>query len=224
MNGNMTWNCEQVEERLSEYLDRLLSPAEREGFEAHASACVVCKPLVARVSGIVAEMHAIEPLEAPPRLVRSILEHTSGVREEKKGVRAWLGWLRPVMQPRFAMGVVTLALTLAVLTPVLDIRWSKLGWADLNPVNIYNAVDRKANLVYARSVKFVNGLRVVYEIQSRLQPAVESQPAPEQPKPGKNTTEQQQQEPGEKHNRVVEQNPTLNVLASAFVGLPGRSY
>ncbi|MGB9466199.1 MAG: hypothetical protein WBR10_13905, partial [Candidatus Acidiferrum sp.] len=40
--------------------------------------------------------------------------------------------------------------------------------ADLSPVNVYRNADRQAHLVYARSTKFVSDLRVVYEIQSRL--------------------------------------------------------
>jgi len=54
----------------------------------------------------------------------------------------------------------------------------------LSPANIFRTANRQVHLTYARSAKFVNDLRVVYEIQSRLQPGPEpspnSAPAPEQ--------------------------------------------
>ena len=90
----MTWTCEQIEERLSDYVDRLLSPEERSGFVTHVDACARCRPLVARVAGLVAEMHRLEPLEAPVGLVERILVQTSlAAREEKKPLRDWRSWL-----------------------------------------------------------------------------------------------------------------------------------
>src|SRR5574337_139351 len=164
------WTCERVEASLSDYLDRLLEPGERHGFDAHLAGCLRCAPLVKRVSGVVAELHRLEPLEAPPGLFYNILDQTLGPRAEKKGWRAWLSWARPVWQPRFAYGALTLALTLAVLTQALGIELRKPKLADLKPVNLYRAADRRAHLIYARGAKFFTDLRVVYEIQSRLRP------------------------------------------------------
>jgi hypothetical protein len=41
--------------------------------------------------------------------------------------------------------------------------------ADLNPVNIYRSINRQAQLTYASGMRFVNDLRLVYEIRSRLE-------------------------------------------------------
>ena len=176
----MTWTCEQIESRLSEYLDHLLGAAERHEFEAHAAGCARCTELVGRVGKLVGEMHHFEPLEVPPRLVNNILEQTLGKRAEKKGWRAWLGWLRLIAQPRFAYGAVTVFVTTIVLSQALGFQISKVTKADLTPANIYRAADRRAHLVYARSSKFFSDLRVVYEIQSRMRPEAEPQAAPEQ--------------------------------------------
>lgn len=180
------WSCEQVEGRLSDYLDRLLEAGERIGFEAHVAACARCAPLVERVADVVAGMHRLEPLEAPPQLQYKILDQTLGPRAAKKGLRAWLGWLRPVMQPRFAYGAAMAVVTLAVVVQALGIQWRRPTLAHLSPVNIYRAADRGAHLIYARGARFVTDLRVVYEIQSLLRPDAEPQAAPEsQPSPGK---------------------------------------
>src|SRR2546426_9569737 len=100
----MTWNCEQVEGSLSDYVDRLLGAAEHSGFEAHVAGCARCAPLVKSVSGFVAGLHHLEALPTPPRLIYNILDRTLGPRAAKQGIWSWLLWLRPGWQPRVAYG------------------------------------------------------------------------------------------------------------------------
>jgi len=185
----MNWNCEEVEARLSEYLDGELSAADQAGCAAHISGCDRCRELVASVRGLVGAMHAIEPVEIPLRLVPAILERTLGPKKEAHGWRAWFGWLRPVWHPRFAYGALTIILTVTVLSQALGIQWRKPTLADLNPVNMYRAVDREAHLAYARAAKYFGDLRVVYEIESKLrsvEPEQQQKPPAAQPNsPGK---------------------------------------
>ena len=220
------WNCEETESRLSDYLDHLLGGEELRAFEAHAAGCAHCAPFVKSVAGLVTGLHHLEPLEAPPRLAADILDGTLGAREKKLGVRAWLAWLRPVWQPRFAYGALSLALTLGVLLPALGVQWRKPTLAELNPVNMYRAMDRRAHLVYARGSKFVSDLRVVYEIQSRLRPEPEPQPAPEQ-KPATGNPPGQSNGPDTKSprelNRAKERGGDFSVLACALASAPVRS-
>ena len=221
--NTQTWNCEQIEGHLSDYVDRLLGADERSGFEAHVAGCARCAPRVARVAGLVTAMHRFEPLEAPPRLVANILEQTLGPRAEKRGWRAWLGWLRPVWQPRFAYGALSVAITVVVLFEALGIRPTL---ADLHPANIYRAADRRAHLIYARGSKFITDLRVVYEIQSRLRPEAEPQAAPEEKSsPGQSPGQSNGPQPKSPRelNRANEKNRALAVLACALNSTPGRS-
>jgi anti-sigma factor RsiW len=177
----MNWNCQEVEARLSEYLDGELSAADEAGCAAHIAGCERCRELVASVRGLVGAMHAIEPVEIPLRLVPAILERTLGPKTESRGWRAWFGWLRPVWQPRFAYGALTVMLTVMVLSQALGIQWRRPTIADLNPVSLYHSVSRQAHLVYARGAKYLGDLRVVYEIESRLrsvEPEQQQQKAP----------------------------------------------
>ncbi len=217
----MAWTCEQIEEHLSDYVDRLLAGGERSGFEAHVAACPRCARLAERVGQVVNHMHRLEPIEAPPRLVPQILDGTLGPRAQKEGWRTWLGWLRPVWQPQFAYGAVSLFITIVVLSQALGIQWRRPTLADLSPANVYRAANRRAHLIYARGSKFVTDLRVVYEIQSRLRPEAEPQPAPE-PKPGPGQSEGQPAKSPRQLNRA-KQRGEITMLACALDAVPARS-
>jgi anti-sigma factor RsiW len=164
----MTWTCEQTEARLSDYLDGLLRPAELAEFTAHVPLCARCAPLVASVSDLLAGLHGMEQIAEPPRLVYSILDKTLGPRESLTGWRGILGWVRGVASIRLAYGALSVAATLIILVTATGFSWRHPKVADLRPAAIYRNADSTAHRAYARSVKFVNDLRVVNEIQSRL--------------------------------------------------------
>jgi anti-sigma factor RsiW len=160
-----TLTCEQIEARLSDYLDGLLAPAERAAFDAHVPTCERCAPLLASVSHLLTNLHSLEELEPPPRLVYSILDKTLGPRDALTGWRAALAWIRGLASPKFAYGAVAFAATYLVLSTGFSFRKPRL--TDLAPATVYRNADRQAHLAYARSTKFVSDLRVVYEIQAR---------------------------------------------------------
>jgi len=164
----MTWTCEQTEARLSDYLDGVLNPAELAEFSAHVPSCARCAPLLASVSDLLTGLHAMEQIAEPPRLVYSILDKTLGPRESTTGWRAMLGWVRAAASIRFAYGALSVAATLIIVVTASGFNWRHPKLADLRPAKIYRNADSKAHLAYASSVKFVNDLRVVNEIQSRL--------------------------------------------------------
>ncbi|HUJ32148.1 MAG TPA: zf-HC2 domain-containing protein [Candidatus Acidoferrum sp.] len=170
----MDWNCTYTEERLSDYLEGALTAEESAAFSAHARVCANCGPLVARVSSLVNQMHRLEPMEQPEHLVSKILDATLGPQPSKEGWRRWFTWAPAMLQPRFAMGIATVAACCVIVVQAGGITPGKLRRANLNPADMFRSANRQAHLTYARGVKFVNDLRVVYEIQSRLEPA----PAP----------------------------------------------
>jgi len=180
----MDWNCKISDERLSEYLDGKLSPADASAFAVHTAGCADCAQLVARVGALVGQMRQVAEIEEPPQLIRNILDATIGPRVQKEGWKKWFSWVPVLWQPRFAMGIITVAASLTIVIHSTGITPGKIKRADLSPANIFRSANRQVHLTYARSAKFVNDLRVVYEIQSRLQPGPEpspnSAPAPEQ--------------------------------------------
>jgi hypothetical protein len=176
----MSWSCLQVEERLSDHLDGALTAAEEREFNEHAAGCANCAPLLAQVKFTVGRVHTLEAVEAPAKLVSNILAQTLGPRKTKRNLLAWI----PVLwQPRFAMGTATVLATLMILFQATAGLKPNSSLAALSPSNIYVQVNLRAHRAFARSVKFINDLRVVYEIQSRLQPATTAPPPAQETAP-----------------------------------------
>ena len=165
----MTWTCEQTELRLSDYLDGLLPAAERHEFDAHVNTCARCTPLVSSVTHALSSLHSLPQIEPSARLVYEILDKTLGPRETATGWAAILAWFRGISGQRLAYGGVSCCAMFLMVATFTGFSWSKPRIADLSPVSVYRGANRQGHLVYARGTKFVSDLRVVYEIQSRLQ-------------------------------------------------------
>jgi anti-sigma factor RsiW len=183
INSSMPWTCEQTEAHLSDYIDGLLQPAERLAFEAHVPACPNCAPLLANVSHLLGDLHSLDEVEPPPRLIYAILDKTLGPRDTVTGWRAALAWLGSLANPRVGYGFASVAATFLILVSTSGFNWRKPKLADLKPSSVYRHADRQVHLVYARGTKFVSDLRVVYEIQSRLNQDEQLSPSREQNNP-----------------------------------------
>lgn len=199
----MNWNCTYTDERLGEYVDGLLTPDEAKALTAHAGECARCGEMVRSVSALVTRMRALDPVAEPPRLVRKILDATAGPRSAEKGWRRLFAWAPPAW-PRFAMGAVTVAATFLIVFNTAGLAPKRMRKANLNPVNALRSANRQAHLVYARSAKFVNDLKVVYEIQSKLQPEPAPQALPEQEpeRPTRNPQEKSQTGPNRGRSQI----------------------
>lgn len=172
----MDWNCTFTEERLSDYLEGKLSPAEAAAFSAHTASCANCAETVVLVSGVVNRMQKMQMVEEPPQLIARILDTTLGPRTQKESWLRWFGWISVVWQPRFAMGLAAAVASVVIVSYAAGLTPAKLKKADLSPASVFRSANRQAHLTYARGAKFVNDLRVVYEIQSKLQPEPEPMP------------------------------------------------
>jgi hypothetical protein len=219
----MTWTCEQTEARLSDYLDGLLQPAEQTAFDLHVNGCERCTPLVAGVSHVLSTLHTLEQVEPSPQLVNSILAATLGPQSWRNAKR----WLRSFQSPRFVYSVVSVAATFIVVLTASGFSWKKPKLADLAPATIYRNADRQAHLVYARSSKFVSDLRVVYEIQSRMNdteqnPAAREGAVPQStPKNEPGRTDGTNPSSPKQQNRADGIQRNLELLASEFPVLSG---
>ena len=219
----MNWACEQIEERLIDYLDGALTAVESAAISAHVAECARCAPLVESVRHAVVSMHSLEPLPVPPGLTARILDTTVGPQESSRGWRAWLDWTRVLVTPKFAYGALTTLITGVVISQSLGIQWRRPTLADLNPVKVYRFADSKAHLLYASAEKFVLDLRLVYEIQSRLQPAEPEQQNAAPPQNGSDGHSEEAPKAPQHLNRVSASPLQDAEYACAFSDAPERS-
>jgi len=218
----MNWNCAQTEERLTDYIDGQLSAIEKAAFQSHLATCSSCAQLATQVSALVHRMQALEEVEAPDHLTAKILDATLGPRKQTSAWEKFLAWLPTLAQPRFAMGAATVAASFVIVLHTAGITPHTLKKQDFTPASILRAANRQAHLTYAKSVKFVNDLRVVYEIQSRLQPEPQPsavpvhEPAPQEQNqsPNSNQQEKSQTQPG--HSQIHTHEMLACLLAQTF--------
>jgi Putative zinc-finger len=163
--------CEEIEALLCDYVDASLGQAAAASVDAHVASCESCAALLADSQAAVNFMAGVNDLEAPPELVTRILykTHASEMRAAEESKRSWFSrFFQPVLQPRFAMGMAMTILSFSMIGRMAGVPQKPLTAADLEPARIYSAIDTKVHRAYDRLVKYVDNLRLVYEIQSRL--------------------------------------------------------
>ena len=164
--------CNDIEVLLCDYVDGTLSDAGRAEVDGHVKNCDVCAELLADSQSAVHFMAAVSDVEPPPELITRVLYKTQVEKPMVAMPRGQRGWLRglfqPLLQPRFAMGMAMTILSFSMIGRMAGIPQRPLTAADLEPAKIWSAIDGGAHRAYDRLAKYVDNLRLVYEIQNRL--------------------------------------------------------
>jgi len=176
-------NCADVEILLAEYVDGMLHGEPKSALESHLAGCAACAELAQDAAGAVAFMERAAEVEAPPELINRILFEVSNGSSRtvvkpplaRRLFGSLLGkWLEPVLQPRFAMGMAMTVLSFGIMFH--NVR--QLTPADLDPVRVWGAAEDRVTRWWDRGVKYYQSMRLVFEIQTRLQEwSAEQQPA-----------------------------------------------
>lgn len=164
--------CADFETLLCDAIDGTLSGPEREAFEAHQRTCASCAEFARDAGAGAAFVARAEYVEPPPELLTLIAFHipATGVGGVKQGWRsALLGWFGPVLQPRFAMGMAMTILSFSMLARFAGVEVRQLKPSDLHPAAVWSAIDNRAHRTWDQAVKYYENLRLVYEVQTRLQ-------------------------------------------------------
>jgi anti-sigma factor RsiW len=172
--------CSDVEILLAEYVDGTLSSGAKQAVESHLGSCAACRELAEDAAAAVAFLGRTADLEAPPELVTRILFQVPSAKPSlvrRLFGRILGGWLEPVLQPRLVMGMGAAALSFFMVQP--QVR--QLTPADLDPVKLWSAAENRVNRVWERGVKSYENIRLVYEIETRLNQW--QQEAPQAPNP-----------------------------------------
>jgi len=174
--------CAESEVLICDYAT--LRSAERFELERHLADCPACAELARDSAAAIAFMQSAADVEPPPELITKILFDAPWAKEKQKSKsREWFrALLSPILHPKFAMGMAMTILSLSMLArfvaPVRQIRP-----ADLRPSAVWAGIEDRAVRTWARTVKFYDNLKIVYQIQTTLkewqQQTEEQKPAAE---------------------------------------------
>jgi hypothetical protein len=170
--------CNEFETLLFDALDQKLPEGQQERFRAHARVCGKCGPMFAEVEAGQHWLKSLAEVESPANLVNDILAATTGIQSYRLQARASLGerireWADSlfapvwgtVRQPRFAMSFGMAFFSLSVALSVAGVKPSDIKSADLSR----SGLRRTYYTTTARVVKYYENIRLVYEIESKVQ-------------------------------------------------------
>ena len=235
-------DCTQFDALLSETLDGTLSEPVLARFRAHAAVCADCGPMLAAAQAGMSWLKSLPEVEPPRNLVRNILIATSGAEaavpvRQAGPVSPWRDrlreWTRPVapvfsavLQPRFALSLGMAFFSVMVLLNAAGLHLSSLRAADLRPSAIQENLTRTYNETTARAVKYYENIRLVYEIESRVQEIrnatreedrqQQRKQEPEKPRDKKYRDDNTSGRPDQKQERYSRRNEPVVLAGSSF--------
>ncbi|HTS61174.1 MAG TPA: anti-sigma factor [Candidatus Acidoferrales bacterium] len=177
-------NCAEIEILICDYVDGTLAPADRAELERHLAACTACAELARDSRAALGFIERASEIEPPPELITRILFDAPWTKHKSRpsGALAWLkGFCGPVLRPKFVMGAAMTILSFSMFTRfVTPIR--QLKPSDLKPSEVWASIESRADRTWARTVKYYENLKIVYQIQTLLrdyqQQVDEQKPAP----------------------------------------------
>jgi hypothetical protein len=230
---NNGMQCNEFEAVLFDALDQKLTGGKLERFRAHARACTKCGPMFSEVEAGQHWLKSLTEVEPPANLVNDILAATSGIQSYRlqsgvpaqqqtslgERIREWAdSLLAPVWstarQPRFAMSFGMAFFSLSVALSVAGVKPSDLKQVDLSRTGLR----RTYYTTSARVMKYYENMRLVYEIQSKVQ-EIKKVARPAEPKEEKererNHKNNTSGEPEPRQERNYSRDENQPVLASA---------
>jgi anti-sigma factor RsiW len=143
--------CAELEILLADYLDGAVSGAGKSAVEEHLAGCAACAELARDAAGAVAFMDRAAAIEPPPGMVARILADDRIILRSSWWERL-VGFVSQfVWQPRLAMGVAMVVLSIAMLG------------------RMWGPAENQVHRAWDRTVKQYENLPLVSEIQSQLE-------------------------------------------------------
>ena len=157
--------CAECEEHLADLIDATLSGEQKSAVELHLAACADCAALAEDARAAMVFSAKAADVELPATLVPQILaEITTGpsrvLVQASLSERIFGRWIRPILQPRFALSVAMAALSIALIPRV----WPEAT----NPARILTMAENRIYRTYDRAVKNYEDLALVANVESQI--------------------------------------------------------
>ena len=153
--------CAEIEILICDYIDGALAPAQRTLVEHHLAECPSCNALARDSAAAVAFMQRAADVEPPPELITRMLFEAPWHKRRS-------GWIPrifdSVLQPKFALSMAMTILTFSMLFGQIH----QLRPSDLEPAKVWAGIEDRAYRTWARTLKFYDNLKFVYQIQTTL--------------------------------------------------------
>ena len=221
--------CAEFDALLSDALDGALTGADHERFEAHQASCPSCGTLFAEARTGFKLLHSLQEVDPPAMLAHNILVATIGQVVTTPAVarpvnESWMQKLRrwtqpvvgPVLQPRFAMSFGMAFFSVSLMLHVSGVKAADFRRLDLRP----SAIAKTFYETQGKLVKYYENIRVVYEIESRVQQlkrATGSDLTPAAPQPKDDPKKKSEPDPNQKQIRNLTHDNDAVALAEHFL-------
>ncbi len=178
--------CGLWETLLADALDGLLRPEDEATFSSHMAVCASCTALFeeARRGREWLEFLSPEP-EVPEGLLDKILAqtgpgHTSEYKLATAGnvvpmeIPAWqrpgmMGRIRRFAEPRLLMTAAMAFFSIALTLNMTGVKLADLRLSNLRPTAVRSFMERRLTMASTPIIRYYDHLRLVYEVQSRMQ-------------------------------------------------------
>lgn len=170
--------CSQFEALLADAMDGSLTGETRQAFDAHRQSCALCGPLFAETQEGMLLLQALPEMEPPKYLLHNILAATTLAEKQTAApaleAEGWVVRLRRrlpapiagVLHSRFASSFAMAFFSLALTLNLLGVKVSQIDW---HPTALRKSVVLQYTLLEARVQRYYDNMRIVYEVESRVQ-------------------------------------------------------
>jgi hypothetical protein len=103
--------CSDVQEKLSAYVDGMVSSEEKMFIDEHLKVCQKCNDSLADLKKTLEYVRDLEEVEPPPWLVQKVMARVRGETEQRRGIVAWLFYPLRIKLPLEALAAIFIAIT-----------------------------------------------------------------------------------------------------------------
>ena len=153
-------NCEDCEEKLSDYIERSLSESERAAVELHFHSCRSCNELVSEMIHMIAATRDF-PVYAPPEWLASRIVANTPLSRPSLRARFAALW-QSLGEPRTALAIFTAAIV--------------LGWVGGGTVReaVFNRAESVVSCAYDHAIRSYYRSPVVIELHAKIDELMEN--------------------------------------------------
>ena len=200
----MKLECHEVENVLGLHAESGLDETQSAMVRAHLSTCEACALLALEIEFTISLCREFPELEPPPRLIERVLQETIGLQQSL----SWKEYLRELFRPlyaspRFATGACLAAVSFSIVMNALGVNLGEVRWSEITPRTVVDGLNRTANVAYDNGMRRLNDLKILYQLQSKIDELRRDDGELEKPSEAEPTKKERLQENSATEHRIA---------------------